>query len=90
MHVSLTIKKPNNKLNTNSKFFNENSKKVKSIHEQRELQLNSSNNNNKKNMSKFAFDYEKTHNYAKLLLSFYENLGWDRLPWSIKSLLPNT
>jgi hypothetical protein len=51
MHVSLTIKKPNNKLNTNSKFFNENSKKVKSIHEQRELQLNSSNNNNKKNMS---------------------------------------
>jgi hypothetical protein len=77
MHVSLTIKKPNNKLNTNSKFFNENSKKVKSIHEQRELPLNSSNNNNKKNMSKSEFDYEKTQSYAKLLLSFYENLGWD-------------
>jgi len=77
MHVSLTIKKPNNKLNTNSIFFNENSKKEKSIHEQRELQLNSSNNNNKKNMSKSAFDYEKIQSYAKLLLRFYENLGWD-------------
>jgi len=66
----LTIKKPNNKLNTNSKFFNENSKKFKSIHEQRELQLSSS-------MSKSEFDYEKTQSYAKLLLCFYENLGWD-------------
>jgi hypothetical protein len=72
-----TIKKPNNKLNSNSKSFNENSKKVKSIHEQRELQLNSSNNNNKKNMSTSAFDYKKTQSYAKLLLRFYENLGWD-------------
>jgi hypothetical protein len=72
-----TIKKPNNKLNSNSKSFNENSKKVKSIHEQRESQLNSSNNNNKKNMSKYAFYYEKTKRYAKLLLRYYENLGWD-------------
>ena len=32
-------------------------KKVKSIHEQRELQLD--NNNDKKNLSKSAFDYEK-------------------------------
>jgi hypothetical protein len=33
----------------NSKFSNENSKKVKSINEQRELQLDSSNNNNNNN-----------------------------------------
>jgi hypothetical protein len=48
------------------KFSNENTKKVKLIDEERErerereLQLNSSNNKNIKNMSKSAFDYEKT------------------------------
>jgi hypothetical protein len=38
-----------------SKFFNEKSKRVKSIHEQRELMLDSSNYNNKMNLSKSAY-----------------------------------
>jgi predicted ATPase len=75
MNVSQTIKKPNNKLNNNTNFFNENSIKVKSIHEQRELQLDSSKNNNKNNLSKYAFDYGKTQSYAKNLLYFYGKFG---------------
>jgi hypothetical protein len=51
MNASLTIKNQN----IESKFSNENSKKVKSIHEQRELMLDSSNYNNKKNLSKSAY-----------------------------------
>jgi hypothetical protein len=38
----------------------------------RELQLHSSKNNNKKNQSKSEFDYEKTQSYAKIYQVFIQ------------------
>jgi len=38
----------------------------------RELQLDSSKNNNRKNQSKSEFDYEKTQSYAKIYQVFIE------------------
>jgi hypothetical protein len=60
-----------------SKFSNENSKKVKSIHEQRELRLDASNYNNKKNLSKSA---------CICLWENIENMGLGWRPWSIISV----
>ena len=41
----------------------------------RELQLDFSNNNNKNNLSKFVFDYEKTQTYAIFYCVFVKS--WD-------------
>jgi hypothetical protein len=58
-----------------SKFSNENCKKVKSIHEQRELMLDSSNYNNKKNLSKSTY----------ILLS---NFKWKQEYWKFDTGMP--
>jgi hypothetical protein len=76
MHVSLTIKKPNNKLTVTQNFPMNTVKRLnQSVN--RELQLDSRKNNNKKNLSKSELIMRKLRvmqKFIKFLLKFGREL----------------